>query len=102
VAGDRMLLGAAVRDASGADLGQVTSLLVDPGSDAPRWLEVTDANGGRHVLPARSASVGADDRLTVPWTRDVVVAAPAVAGAAVSAADARALLAHYGYPDADG
>ena len=92
------VVGATVRDASGATLGTVTSLLVDPDALAARWLEVALADGGRAIVPVQAASTDASGRLLIPFSAADLRSAPRVDGTMVTADTATALLDHYGFP----
>lgn len=95
------LQGAVVHDTSGAGVGRVRALLVDPAAREARWLDVTLADGGRAVVPVRAAVVDAEGRLAVPYSEADLRSAPTPDGAVVTADLAAALLRHYGFdPDA--
>ena len=98
MANEDRLHGAAVHDASGAAVGTVGALLVDPVGHEARWLEVTLIGGGRAVVPVQAAAVDAEGRLAVPYSLDDLRAAPTADDGVVSADLAASLLRHYGFP----
>lgn len=96
------LLGAEVLDADGAVAGRISALLVTPDGADAAWLELDRAAGGRTAIPADAASADGAGRLVVPYAAAVLAAAPPTEGSVLSAAQAQALLVHYGFPAGGG
>lgn len=95
------LIGASVLDLHAVPVGRVRALLVDPARGAARWFAVELCGGGGVVVPARAASAGADGRLVVPYSDEVLRGAPPVAGEVVTTEEAGALLRYFGFPPDD-
>ncbi len=92
------LVGADVVDPTGRVLGSVTALLVDPDSLDARWLDITLASGAHAVVPVDAASSDASGIVTIPYGEADLTSAPRLSGPVLTAATARALLTHYGFP----
>lgn len=77
----RELLGVMVFDSAHEPVGTVEEVFYDEATTRPLWVGVASAPSAtrRVLLPLESALIG-DGGLTVPYTKDYVRRAPAVAG----------------------
>ncbi len=90
-------IGSKVDDIYGASVGRLEDVWIDPGTGAPKWLLVKEGRfGGRTTLiPFEDATAGAG-HVWIPYERDVVREAPAVApGAPLTQSVESTLRSHY-------
>lgn len=90
-------IGSKVDDIYGASVGRLEDVWIDPGTGAPKWLLVKEGRfGGRTTLiPFEDATAGAG-HVWIPYERDVVREAPAVApGAPLTQSVEATLRSHY-------
>jgi hypothetical protein len=93
----RAWVGLKLDEIAGTSVGRVEAVYVDAEGGEAEWILARLGRFGHHTLvPAREA-VGGAGHVWVPYTRDQIRRAPkADAGSALSAAQERQLLTHYG------
>ena len=95
------LVGHAVFDAEGAELGEVAGVYLDNGSGQPEWAALRRADGAISVVPLAGAAIY-EDSIAVPFTRQHVEAAPyrrTTLARQLSEAQEAKLYRHYGQGD---
>ena len=96
------LVGHAVFDPEGAELGEVAGVYLDNGSGQPEWAALRRADGGISVVPLVGAAIY-EDSIDVPFTRQHVEGAPyrrTTLARQLSEAQEAKLYRHYGQGDA--
>ena len=102
-AGGLSLVGHAVFDPEGAELGEVAGVYLDNASGQPEWAALRRADGGISVVPLAGAAIY-EDSIDVPFTRQQVEGAPyrrTTLARQLSEAQEAKLYRHYGQGDTE-
>jgi sporulation protein YlmC with PRC-barrel domain len=97
----RALIGEKLLDRDGNTVGKITDVIVDSATLENEWITVkTGMMGGEHLIPIAAVEDGGE-RISVPFAKDDVKAAPTVdkGHAAPSPSERQQVFSHFGMED---